>query len=213
MRNRRDPLDDARFCRRLRPLAAADGKAGRPFLSFARCRLFQFGSSFRGGWSRPGIDSGAGFCGPYRRYRKGPGPGARRCGKRSFPLLPGQAETRASHVKARTSDCDRLFSDDDGQSASVFYPASTIFETGSTYINQEGRAQFAQRVHHGGVPIWGGEHPPRVYRDFVPGGDHLPAWKALWEMRRHKPQHARYHRDSELSISPGEFIPAEHVCL
>ncbi len=66
--------------------------------------------------------------------------------------------------------------------ASIFYPASTIFETGSTYINQEGRAQFAQRVHHGGVPIWGGEHPPRVYRDFVPGGDHLPAWKALWEI-------------------------------
>ncbi len=33
--------------------------------------------------------------------------------------------------------------------ATIFYPSSTIFETGSTYINQEGRAQFAQRVHHG----------------------------------------------------------------
>ncbi|MGA2402249.1 MAG: NADH-quinone oxidoreductase subunit NuoG [Syntrophobacteraceae bacterium] len=115
--------------------------------------------------------------------------------------------------------------------AGIFYPASTIFETGSTYINQEGRAQFAQRVHHGGVPIWGGEHPPRVYRDFTPGGDHLPAWKALWEIAGTTPQHAipppprqgaaafppaggPTAPDTGLSdISPGDFIPAEHAAF
>jgi NADH-quinone oxidoreductase subunit G len=92
--------------------------------------------------------------------------------------------------------------------ASIFYPASTIFETGATYINQEGRAQFAQRVHYGGVPIWGGEHPSRVYRDLVPGGDHLPAWKALWKIA------GMPMPDAGLSdISPGEFIPTEHTAF
>ncbi len=89
--------------------------------------------------------------------------------------------------------------------ASIFYPASTIYETDSTFINQEGRAQFAKRVHYGGVPIWGGEHPPRVYRDIVPGGDHLPAWEALWKIAGIRMP------DGGLSdISPGEFIPTEH---
>jgi NADH-quinone oxidoreductase subunit G len=92
--------------------------------------------------------------------------------------------------------------------AGIFCPASTIFETGSTFINQEGRAQFAKQVHHGGVPIWGGEHLPREYRDFVPGGDHLPAWKALWEIAGISMP------DTRLSdISPGEFIPTEHTAF
>ena len=86
--------------------------------------------------------------------------------------------------------------------ASIFYPASTIFETGATYVNQEGRAQFAKPVHHGGVPIWGGEHPPRVYSNSIPGGDHLPAWKVLWKIA-----------GSTTDISPGEFIPAEHAAF
>lgn len=92
--------------------------------------------------------------------------------------------------------------------ASIFCPASTVFETGSTFINQEGRAQFAKQVHHGGVPIWGGEHPPRVYQDFVPGGDHLPAWEALWKIADISMP------DAGLSdISPGEFIPTEHTAF
>ena len=89
--------------------------------------------------------------------------------------------------------------------ASIFYPASTIFETGSTFINQEGRAQFAKPVHHGGVAIWGGEHPPRVYRDFVPGGDHMPAWKALWKIAGMPMPDG-----GPSDISPGEFISTEH---
>jgi NADH-quinone oxidoreductase subunit G len=92
--------------------------------------------------------------------------------------------------------------------ASIFYPASTIYETDSTYINQEGSAQFAKRVHVGGVPIWGGEHPPRVYRNLVPGGDHLPAWQALWEIAGLPVKGA-----GPGDILPGEFIPAEHAAF
>jgi NADH-quinone oxidoreductase subunit G len=66
--------------------------------------------------------------------------------------------------------------------AGIFYPSSTIFEIGSSYINQEGRVQFAHQVHAGGVPIWGGGYPPRVYQEFAPGGEHLPAWQVIAEI-------------------------------
>lgn len=66
--------------------------------------------------------------------------------------------------------------------AGIFLPASTIFETGSTYVNQEGRIQYAHQVHTGGLPIWGEEHPPRIYGELVPAGEHLPAWKAMSEI-------------------------------
>ncbi len=91
--------------------------------------------------------------------------------------------------------------------ATIFYPSSTIFECGSTYINQEGRAQFAQRVHKGGMPIWGGEHPPRVYREFVPGGDHLPAWKVLSEIADLPAP------DGAGDIFPIEVAAAEHTAF
>ena len=87
--------------------------------------------------------------------------------------------------------------------ASIFYPASTVFEAGSTYINQEGRVQFASPVHSGGVPIQGGGHPPRVYSGLVPGGDHLPAWKALREIAS-MPETGGVSGETP----PGEFIPA-----
>jgi NADH-quinone oxidoreductase subunit G len=66
--------------------------------------------------------------------------------------------------------------------ATVFYPSSTIFETDSTYVNQEGRAQYARMVYPGGVPIWGGEHPPRIYNEDAPGSCHLPGWRVLSEI-------------------------------
>jgi NADH-quinone oxidoreductase subunit G len=85
--------------------------------------------------------------------------------------------------------------------ASIFYPASTVFETGSTWVNQEGRMQYASRVHHGGIPIWG-SHPERVYRESEPGGDHMPAWKVFGEI------------DLEIDLpdgnAAGEFIAAAH---
>ncbi len=89
--------------------------------------------------------------------------------------------------------------------AHIFHPASTVFEAGSTYVNQEGRVQFAEQVHRGGEPIWGA-HPPRVYRDFVPGGDHRPAWEILWKISG-DPAAVE---SGPVPMSPGEWIAAEH---
>jgi NADH-quinone oxidoreductase subunit G len=68
------------------------------------------------------------------------------------------------------------------QQAHIFLPSSTIFETGSTFINQEGRIQFAHPAYHSGSPIsqvGGGSHPPRAYSGDVPGGEPKPAWQLL----------------------------------
>ncbi len=71
------------------------------------------------------------------------------------------------------------------QYADVFLPSSTIFETGGSYINQEGRLQFGQAVHRVGMPIRqvsGGSHPPRIYGSEVPGGEPKAAWELLGEL-------------------------------
>jgi len=69
--------------------------------------------------------------------------------------------------------------------AHVFLPTLTLFETASTFVNQEGRVQSAQAVHPGGTPIEqlaGGDHPPRAFRPNIPGGEPRAAWKALAEL-------------------------------
>jgi NADH-quinone oxidoreductase subunit G len=66
--------------------------------------------------------------------------------------------------------------------AHIFLPTSTLFETDSTFINQEGRVQFAAPVHLGGIPIeqlTGGDHPPRLFRGDIPGGEPRAAWQIL----------------------------------
>ena len=63
--------------------------------------------------------------------------------------------------------------------------------------------QFAQAAHRGGEPIWGGEHPPRVYSGIVPGGDHLPAWEALWQIAGMPVEDS-----GSNDISPAKFIPS-----
>ena len=59
--------------------------------------------------------------------------------------------------------------------ADILLPTVTVFEReGSCFINQEGRAQFSQSVHEGGLPIAqvsGGTHPPRTFLGAVPGGE------------------------------------------
>lgn len=91
--------------------------------------------------------------------------------------------------------------------ASLFYPSSTIFETDSTLVNQEGRAQCASRVHSGGVPLWG-EHPPHLFRDFIPGGEHLPAWEILQEIGC-----STNAGEMSTRISPRELFTAGHPLL
>jgi NADH-quinone oxidoreductase subunit G len=69
--------------------------------------------------------------------------------------------------------------------AHVLLPTSTVFETDSSYISQEGRIQFAAPVYQGGSPVSqmrSGGHPPRVYGDGIPGGDPKPAWQLLLEL-------------------------------
>jgi NADH-quinone oxidoreductase subunit G len=59
--------------------------------------------------------------------------------------------------------------------AQVFLPTLTVFEKeASHYVNQEGRLQQAQPLYQGGTPIRqvsGGDHPPRTFLDFIPGGE------------------------------------------
>lgn len=63
--------------------------------------------------------------------------------------------------------------------AHVFLPTATLFEAGGTYVNGEGRVQYASPVHHGGLSLWGSGQPPRTFRDRIPGGEHKAAWQAL----------------------------------
>jgi len=69
--------------------------------------------------------------------------------------------------------------------ATVFFPTTTHFETGASFVNQEGRIQYAAPVHTGGSPISqvsGGGHPPRVFTNDIPGGEPKPAWQILAEL-------------------------------
>jgi len=73
------------------------------------------------------------------------------------------------------------------QYAHVFLPTSMLFETGSSFVNQEGRVQFAAQVHSGGIPIEqvsAGDHPPRLLRGDIPGGEPRPAWRVLTELAK-----------------------------
>jgi len=69
--------------------------------------------------------------------------------------------------------------------AHVFLPTATLFETESSFVNQEGRLQFAAPLYPGGIPIEqisGGGHPPRCFQPDIPGGKPKPAWSALAEL-------------------------------
>lgn len=66
--------------------------------------------------------------------------------------------------------------------ASVVLPTTTMLETGAGFINQEGRLQYAERVHLCGTPsrqASGGAHPPRIFGAGIPGSDPEPAWQIL----------------------------------
>ncbi len=74
--------------------------------------------------------------------------------------------------------------------AHVFFPTATLFETESSFINQEGRLQFAKPFFAGGTPIEQvshGKHPPRVFSPVIPGAEPQPAWQAVMELARFLP--------------------------
>ena len=71
------------------------------------------------------------------------------------------------------------------QKAHIFLPAATLYEAGGVFISQEGRAQAAPRAYDGGRPIvqsGGGDHPPRVYGQGIPGAAPKPVWMTLAEL-------------------------------
>jgi NADH-quinone oxidoreductase subunit G len=66
--------------------------------------------------------------------------------------------------------------------ANMFIPSQTIFESGGSYINQEGRIQYANPIHRVGIPVYQhsqGSHPPRIYGLGIPGNDPMPSWEIL----------------------------------
>jgi len=70
--------------------------------------------------------------------------------------------------------------------ADVFLPTMTLYEAGGFFINQEGRVQKVTAAFQGGRPIVqvsGGSHPPRSFREDIPGHESRPAWQALAELR------------------------------
>ena len=71
------------------------------------------------------------------------------------------------------------------RAADIFLPTMTLYEAGGFFINQEGRAQKVPVAFQGGRPlaqVSGGGHPPRSFRDDIPGHDARPAWQALAEL-------------------------------
>jgi NADH-quinone oxidoreductase subunit G len=68
------------------------------------------------------------------------------------------------------------------QVADAFIPTQTIYESGGSWINNEGRLQTADALIAGGEPIaitGAGDHPPRIFEKSTPGGAPLPAWQGL----------------------------------
>ena len=60
----------------------------------------------------------------------------------------------------------------------VFLPTTTVYETEGFFINNEGRAQRALPALRGGTPILQtgkGDHPPRTFREDIPGDAPRPA--------------------------------------
>jgi len=71
------------------------------------------------------------------------------------------------------------------QHSHVLLPSTPLFETATSFINQEGRIQAAGRAHCGGVPVaqlTSGSHPPRRFRSDIPGGEPKAAWQILTEL-------------------------------
>jgi NADH-quinone oxidoreductase subunit G len=69
--------------------------------------------------------------------------------------------------------------------ANIFIPTLTLFETESSFINQEGRIHRASSIHHGGIPndqLTGGNHPLRSFRKDIPGGEAKAGWQILGEL-------------------------------
>ncbi|MEZ4526421.1 MAG: NADH-quinone oxidoreductase subunit NuoG [Desulfobacterales bacterium] len=58
--------------------------------------------------------------------------------------------------------------------ADIFVPVQTVFESGGTFVNAEGRMQRMPKSFKCGIPVaeaGKGNHPPRAFRQDIPGSD------------------------------------------
>ena len=72
--------------------------------------------------------------------------------------------------------------------AHVFLPSQTVFESGGSFLNQEGRIQYASPVHACGQPLsrtLENGHPSRTYSQGVPGSAPQPSWDILTALAEH----------------------------
>ena len=112
--------------------------------------------------------------------------------------------------------------------AHVLLPTATHFESGGTFVNNEGRLQVARSVYRGGTPIAqvsAGDHPPRTFPQELPGGEVTPAWRLLGALAAPSgdaeaaPTHEEAwswvrEADPALAVLPGvEDLPEEGVRL
>ena len=125
-----------------------------------------FSSALLSGLHSPGIGSGAGISELIGDIEKGVVRALVVLESDPFHYYPDRLRLDRAMSKLELLVAIDYFPTMTVNQASIFYPASTIFETGSTYINQEGRAQFAQRVHYGGVPIRGRRTPAAPLQGF-----------------------------------------------
>jgi NADH-quinone oxidoreductase subunit G len=83
--------------------------------------------------------------------------------------------------------------------AGVLLPTQTVYESGGTFVNNEGRAQDSPPVLAGGAPVLetgAGDHPPRAFGLGLPGSDPRPAWRVLSGLA------------GEAEAAPGESRPS-----
>ena len=89
-----------------------------------------------------------------------------------------------------------------------FYRPQLYLRPARCFINQEGRAQFADAILHGGIPISqvsAGSHPPRVFQPIIPGGEPRPAWQALAELAQAmSPQEKHIAQDDLWALLAGD---------
>jgi NADH-quinone oxidoreductase subunit G len=67
----------------------------------------------------------------------------------------------------------------------VFLPCQTVFESGGSFVNQEGRVQYAHPAFEGGTPMGltlRNGHPPRTFAKGIPGSSPLPGWEVMAEL-------------------------------
>ncbi len=99
--------------------------------------------------------------------------------------------------------------------ADYFLPATTIYETGGLYLNQEGRLQTAPAAVAGGRPIQqtgGGAHPPRQYNRGIPGDTPQEAWRLLLQLCGEQPaREPLLHRLEDTFATPGALTGASPV--